>query len=377
MKFQLNRLFLLPLVLTLGVSLSSAAKEGWKPAGQLIDDVRAGNAFALSDGRVVSVGMQGYDDAWPATTQFWSPKTKTWTAAASKPALPHLYMGAATRLDDGRILVTGFCKKRNCGGGSNAELYDPATDTWSKPKQMNEGRFFHSMVKLQDGRVLVLGGCTMNPCMAGTLHGEIFDPTTNRFTAGAPMNVHRVSFTATLLADGRVLVAGGYNPGGVLVDNETYDPAANTWTVNAPMKHRHVVHAAVLLQDGRVLVAGGDCKPTLPCAAADIFNPLTGRWRAVAPMSVPRSNLAAIRLQDGKVLISGGLSYFGTLWQNLQSCEAFDPVSGTFVSEEAMAKQRANFSMAMLPNGRVLAVGGDAWAEGENKTPGDAELYTP
>ena len=94
-------------------------------------------------------------------------------------------------------------------------------------------------------------------------------------------------------------------------------------------------------------------------------------------MSAPRSNLAAIRLQDGKVLISGGLSYFGTLWQNLQSCEAFDPVSGAFVSEEAMAKQRANFSMAMLPNGRVLAVGGDAWAEGENKTPGDAELYTP
>src|SRR5207344_593806 len=99
--------------------------------------------------------------------------------------------------------------------------------------------------------------------------------------------------TATLLADGRVLVAGGYNPGGVLVDNETYDPAANTWTVNAPMKHRHVVHAAVLLQDGRVLIAGGDCKPTLPCAAADVYNPLTGKWKAVAPMSAPRENLAA------------------------------------------------------------------------------------
>jgi hypothetical protein len=94
-------------------------------------------------------------------------------------------------------------------------------------------------------------------------------------------------------------------------------------------------------------------------------------------MRAPRSNLAAIRLQDGKVLFSGGLSSFGTLRQNLESCEAFDPAQGKFVGEVGMAKQRANFSMAMLPNGRVLAAGGDAWAEGEGKTPGDAELYAP
>jgi len=376
-KIQLNASFLLSLALTFGIAGTAMAKEGWRPAGQLIADVNAGNAFALGDGRVVSVGMQGYEDAWPATTQFWSPKTRTWTAASTKPALPHLSMGVAAMLDDGRILVTGFCKKDNCGNGSNAEPYDPASDIWSKPKQMSKGRFFHAMVKLQDGHVLVLGGCTTDPCMAGTLNVEMFDPKTNRFAAGAPMNVHRICFTATLLADGRVLVAGGYNPSGILVDNETYDPAANTWTINAPMKHRHVVHAAVLLQDGRVLIAGGDCKPELPCAAADLFNPLTGKWKSVEPLTVPRSNPAAIRLRDGRVLVAGGLSYFGTLWQNLETCEVFDPARGKFVSDESMAKQRANFSMAMLPNGRVLAVGGDAWAEGEGKTPGDAELYTP
>jgi N-acetylneuraminic acid mutarotase len=233
------------------------------------------------------------------------------------------------------------------------------------------------MVKLQNGRVLILGGCTSDPCMAGTTNVEIFNPATNIFTPVASMNVHRVCFTATLLADGRVLVAGGYNPSGVLVDNETYDPAANTWTANAPMKNPHVSHAAVQLQDGRVLIVGGDCSPALPCAAADVFNPLTGKWKKVGPLSAPRSGLAAIGLQNGKILISGGLSYSGTLWQDLETCEAFDPATGKFVNEDSMASQRANFSMAMLPNGRVLAVGGDAWSEGDDKTPGDAELYTP
>jgi len=356
---------------------AASRERGWTPAGTLIADVHAGNAFALSDGRVVSVGMRSYGDAWPATTQIWSPRTKTWSATHAKPALPRLRQGAALMLDDGRILVTGFCQK-DCGTGSNAELYDPGTDTWSIPGQMTHGRYFHSMVKLLDGRVLVLGGCTADRCFAGTVDVEIFDPKTNKFTlAIAPMKNHRVCFTATLLADGRVLVAGGYNPSGVLSENETYDPASDTWTVNAPMKHPHVVHVAVLLQDGRVLVAGGDCSPELPCAEADLFDPLTGKWKSVGPMGAPRSNLAAIRLQDGKILLSGGLSYFGYLWQNLETCEAYDPAKHKFVPEEPMAAQRANFSLAMLPNGKVLAVGGDEWPEGENKFPGTAELYTP
>lgn len=370
--------FVVALIFCLSAAVTPAiAKEGWKPAGTLIADVQTGNAFALNDGRVVSVGMKGNPDAWPATTQIWNPRTKVWKASKVKPALPHLQMGAAVMLDDGRILVTGSCKK-DCGAGSNAELYNIATDTWTVPGQMAHGRYFHSMVKLLDGRVLVLGGCVIDPCMTGTLEVEVFDPKSDTFTKSpTPMTIHRVCFTATLLDDGRVLVAGGYNPSGILRDNETYDPSTSTWTVNPPMKHRHVVHAAVLMQDGDVLVVGGDCKIQLPCGDADLFNPRTGMWKSAGHMSAPRSGLSAMLLQDGKVLISGGLSYFGMLWQDLQSCEAFDPVKHAFVEEEPMAAQRANFSLAKLPNGKVLAVGGDQWAGGTNKNPGTAELYTP
>lgn len=356
---------------------AASRQSGWKPAGELVVAVHAGNAFALSDGRVVSVAMRAFGDAWPATTQIWNPADKRWTAAGARPALPRLRQGAAIRLDDGRILITGFCRK-DCGAGSNAELYDPVADKWSVPGQMRHGRFFYSLAKLQDGRVLVLGGCTRDPCVAGTRTVEIFDPKSGAFTtAAAPMLVRRVCFTATTLPDGRVLVAGGYNRTGVLRDNEIYDPARNAWTSNAPMKHAHVVHAAVLLNDGRVLVAGGDCEPGLPCAEADAFNPRTGAWRSVGPMSAPRSGLAAIVPQNGEVLISGGLTYFGTLWRNLETCEAFDPDTNGFVPAESMGVARADFSLAMLANGKALAVGGDQWPEGEGKTPGTSELYAP
>ncbi|HVV64774.1 MAG TPA: kelch repeat-containing protein [Rhizomicrobium sp.] len=356
---------------------AASRRSGWKPAGRLIVAVRSGNAFALADGRVVSVAMRIMGDSWPATTQVWNPANQRWTAAGAKPIFPKLVQGAAIRLDDGRILVTGYCRK-DCGAGSNAELYDPATDRWSMPGQMRHGRYFHSMAKLRDGRVLVLGGCTRDSCFAGTRVVEVFDPKSGRFaTLAAPMPVRRVCFTATTLADGRVLVAGGYNPKGVLRENEIYDAARDLWTFNAPMTHAHVVHAAILLKDERVLVAGGDCLPGLPCAEADVFNPRRGNWKSAGAMSAPRSGLAAVVLQGGEALICGGLTYFGTLWRNLETCEAFDPDQNAFVPEDSMSAARADFSFAMLSNGKVLAVGGDQWPEGEDKTPGTSELYTP
>jgi len=376
MTHNLARCMAMAIALCAAAPGSTSAREwDWRPAGSLIDDVHAGNAFALADGRVVSVGFQQFEDAWPATTQIWSPKTKSWSATAARPATARLKAGVAVMLDDGRILVTGFCSK-NCGRGANAELYDPATDTWSLPKQMQHGRYFHAMVKLLDGRVLVLGGCTSDPCLAGTTEVEVFDPHSGRFTTlSSHMNIHRICFSATLLKDGRVLVAGGYNPSGVLSSDETYDPATDGWAVNAPMPHPHVLHASALLNDGRVLIAGGDCFVELPCADAELFDPSNATWRSAGKMSAPRSAPATILLRSGEVLIAGGLSYSGTLWQKLPTCEAFDPVRAKFADEEEMAAQRSDFSLAMLPNGKVLAVGGDEWEQGDNKTPGTAELY--
>lgn len=375
-------LFRFPLVVALASTLSAIAParagthHGWRPAGTLLAPVSGGNAFALSDGRVVSVGIADPSGVWPATTQSWTLSSNGWTPAASTPALPNLVQGVPVMLDDGRILVTGYCA-HDCEGGENTELYDPATDKWSMPGQMSVGRYRHTAVKLADGRVLVLGGCPNESCYDKEISAEIFDPATQRFSPAAPMHARRIDSTATLLADGRVLVAGGAALMGVMWENETYDPATNTWTVNAPMKKPHASHVAVLLGDGRVLVAGGACANAKPCDAVEIFNPLNGRWKSMHHLDVPREYAAAVRLQDGTVLIAGGLSCWGNLWRYMETTEIFDPATNNFAHGKPMAAQRGDFALAMLRDGRVLAAGGDSWVYGTPPWPGDAELLTP
>lgn len=376
MKFALNLLSAFSFVLPLVLCTPAEAKHGWRPAGDLIVGVGSGNAFPLSDGRVVSVGIPDADGDWPAITQIWTPRTKTWTASAATPVLPHIVQATPAMLDDGRILVTGYCES-DCHGGSNAEIYDPATDTWTMPGQMKTGRYLHAAVKLLDGRVLVVGGCSKDNCMTETPSAEIFNPATGKFTPAASMRTRRACFKATLLADGRVLVTGGYNIMGVLAENEIYDPASNSWTVNRSMNRPHMFHVATMLRDGRVLVAGGACADERPCDAVEIFDPSTGAWKGAGHLSVPREYAAGAVLQDGTVLIAGGLSCWGNLWRYMETAERFDPALGRLVHAKAMAHQRGDFSMAMLPNGRVLAVGGDAWVNSDPKTPGDAELYIP
>ena len=355
---------------------TAANAKGWSGAGKLVAGVDAGNAFTLSDGRVVSVGIPALNAWWPPTTQTWNPSTNKWTASNSAPALPALFQAVPVLLDDGRILVTGFCRS-NCGSGSNTEIYDPATDSWSMPGQMTTGRYLHRAVKLSDGRVIVMGGCSAFGCAADTPTAEIFEPATGTWSAAAPMKSHRASFSATRLPDGRVLVTGGYSSAGTLTENETYDPRKNKWIVNAPMPHPHAVHVSVTMQDGRVLVAGGDTGLGLPGREADVFDPTSGHWQSVGLMGEPREYFAAAGLPNGKVLIVGGFSYRGEVFVTLSSCEIFSPGKGAFAPAPSMKHERSEFSITTLGDERVMAVGGDAYLNGELPVPGDAEVYKP
>lgn len=363
---------------TLALALLAAmpASAGWKSAGKLVAGVGAGNAFALSDGRVVSVGIPTVLNWWPPTTQIWSSTTNKWTKAVSTPALPNVFLAVPALLNDGRVLVTGYCRS-SCGSGSNTEIYDPATDSWSMPGQMKTGRYVHQAVKLLDGRVIVMGGCSAYGCAADTASVEIFDPATGKWSTAAPMKAHRASFSATLLADGRVLVTGGYNAAGTLTENETYDPVKDAWTVNAAMPHAHAVHASVTMQNGSVLVAGGDTGLGLPGREADVFNPATGKWKSVGMLAEPREYFGAANLPNGKVLVIGGFSYKGEMFVTLSSCETFSPGKGIFKPAKSMKHERSEFSVTTLPDGSVMAVGGDAYLNGEIRVPGDAELLKP
>jgi hypothetical protein len=159
----------------------------------------------------------------------------------------------------------------------------------------------HSATVLRDGRVLIVGGNTALD--TDTAIAEIFDPASNTFSPTGSLNTPRHGHSATLLPDGRVLVIAGYNrPNGWLSDAEIYDPATSQWSVTQPIYAHGVAHIATRLNDGRVFVMAG-AKQSGPSGADDrveIFDPQTNLWQAAAHHENTDGGAAATLLADGR-----------------------------------------------------------------------------
>jgi hypothetical protein len=225
---------------------------------------------AASPSATSSIGASASSSA--SSSASWTPAgqaTGTWTATGTM-IEPGGWM--ATLLLDGRVLAAG-------GGsaGLSAELYDPDSGTWTATGAMIEGG--QTATRLLDGRVLVTGAGS-----AGS-SAELYDPDSGTWTATGSMIEVQLSHTATLLTDGRVLVAGGSrddvsgNFANILDAAELYDPFSGTWTVTGNMISIRVAHFATLLRDGRVLVAGGRSVSDGDGGqlhTAELNNPLTG-----------------------------------------------------------------------------------------------------
>jgi WD40 repeat protein len=157
----------------------------------------------------------------------------------------------ATLLPNGKVLVAG-------GSGisfylASAELYDPATGTWSTTGSMATARRYHTATLLPNGKVLVTGGYNGSYLASS----ELYDPATGTWSTTGSMATTRQSQTATLLPNGKVLVTGGYNDIAYLAGTELYDPATGTWTTTGSMATAHYYHTATLLPNGTALVTGG------------------------------------------------------------------------------------------------------------------------
>jgi len=149
------------------------------------------------------------------------------------------------------------------------------------------------------------------------------------WTSAGRMAETRVGHTATLLRDGRVLVAGGFADGeanSVRVSAELYDPANGSWSRTGDMLQARAGHTATLLADGTVLVAGGGTTPTDFLDSAELFDPNTGSWRATGKLHAPLANAAAVLLPDGRVLLVGGESS----GDPQRTAQLYDPVKRTW-----------------------------------------------
>jgi N-acetylneuraminic acid mutarotase len=228
----------------------------------------------------------------------------------------------ATLLLDGRVLVAGG------GVGTSAELYDPASETWSATGSMVEVRGGATITLLRDGRVLVAGGQSFG---VGT--AELYDPTTRTWTATASLSAGRIDHTAVLLPDGTVLVAGGYtydttgNNATALASAELYDPSTETWTETGSMAAARTGQTATLLSGGTVLVAGGQNVRDNAAigdylASAELYDPTSRTWAATAAMAEGRLYHTATLLLNGHVLVAGG----GIA---TASAELYEPGSGS------------------------------------------------
>ncbi len=342
--------------------------------GPLGDGRQIHTSTTLADGRVLIAGGFGSKDDPLASAVLFDPRSNAFSPTGSL-ATPRGFH-TSTLLADGRVLVTG-------GGPAawvnddpylaSAELYDPTTGTFSPTGSMATARENHTATLLKDGRVLIAGGNDVGD--HATLTAELYDPKTGTFSATGSMWIARGYHTATLLSDGRVLVAGGdpanNNFNFVLSTAEIYDPGTGTFSPTGSMVTPRAFHAAVLLTDGRVLITGG-LGNAAELATAELYDPKAGTFKETGPMTVTRQYQPATLLDDGRVLIAGGGGDY-TNRAFTASAELYDPKTGTFSPTGSMAAARTWFPANLLADGRVLVSGG----YGVLAPLAAAELYDP
>ncbi len=193
------------------------------------------------------------------------------------------------------MLVAGGINIDGSSSISNAELYDPAIGTWTATGSLT-ARSFHSATLLPNGKVLVAGGWGSSGRLASA---QLYDPVAGTWAVTGSLVTAHDSCTATLLPNGKVLVEGGYGTG-YLAIAELYDPATGTWAPTNSLATARSDHTATLLRNGKVLVAGGYKTPTGPLASTEFYDTGLGFSGASQPV-IGSASLDA----SGKLVLTG------------------------------------------------------------------------
>ena len=300
----------------------------------------------------------------------------SWTSTGSLniPRSDH----TATLLSNGEVLVAGGFWD-TIGFHETAELYDPAAGTWNLTGSLNEFRSDHTATLLPNSKVLVAGGATVWNLPVKS--AELYDSGRGTWSSTGSLMQARYGHTATLLSNSMVLVAGGASdnedPPSALRSTELYEPATGTWSGTGNLNTERYQHTATLLPNGKVLVAGGYNPSSLSLNTAELYDPATGRWSGTGSLNTDRTNHTATLLADGKVLVAGGYNVVGNRFITLNSAELYDPVTGTWSVTGSLNIARSDHSAALLSNGKVLVAAGQIFASWPLITLNSAELYDP
>lgn len=261
----------------------------------------------------------------------------------------------------------------------------PCTTSWAPAQRMAQPRAFYSATVLDDGRVLVAGGYIRYRVFP---QSEIYDPAAGTWAPTGDMVTARAGHGAVQLADGRVLVAGGaeYDLKGEasnLTSAEVYDPATGQWTETGSLNVARFEPNLTLLPDGRVLIASSterpEPRPPNPRAAsAEIWDPASGKWSFTADMSTPRHDHIQALLPDGRVLVAGGFERTISLDRIAHaSAEIYDLSTDTWTATGTMTQPRSDHEFVVLQDGRVMVTGGIFLYASPPPRSNTGEIYDP
>ena len=350
------------------VAAVTAIPGAWSATGSLAHARGFAPAVLLKDGTVITAG--GTDGlSFTATAERWT--GGKWSSAGE---IGQAVAGqVAALLPNGKALFAGGADAMSYY--THGDLFDPVAGTWTQTPAMAQAHAYGASSQLANGDVLVIGGYDGGAALT-TGAVDIYSASRGTWSAGPALPGGRYALTATTLADGRVLVAGGDDgslaPGSALSSVQIYTSGSG-WAAGESMKKIRLDHAAVLLADGRVLVAGGTDANGTALKTAEIYDPKTGHWTMTGTMPTPRAGFTMTVLPDGRVVAAGGYSSNPT--DALAAADLFDPATGLWTTTGPLFNGRRYQAATSLSDGRVLVVGGHgAAADGYLAS---AEVYTP
>jgi N-acetylneuraminic acid mutarotase len=357
------------------ILLTTPSFASWTLTGSMHSARASHTSTLLPSGLVLAAGGTGDNNIALVSSELYNPASGGWTVTGDMNV--GRVSARAVLLANGTVLVMGGCIKNDCQGSTtrSAEIYNPNTGKWTVTGSMLKARAEFIAVLLPSGKVLAAGGCTsydVNGCLATTTAAELYNPATKTWSSTGAMRASRMAMTATVLQTGKALIAGGQTAAtDALGSSELYNPSTGTFSLTGKLITPRSGHTATLLTNGLVLMAGGENVNGISTMKAELYNPATGMYAATGNMPSSRQEQVAVLLPTGSVLVVGGNNVTSSTTTVLTSCATYNRTTGTWTVASSMKFARADHTATLLHNGHVLAAGGDN-ATGEL---GSAELF--